>query len=155
MPTTTGVPTMATAATSDASGLTVPRRNLVLVAAVIGAGLIIATAVIHLHLWLAGYRHVAKLDIAFMGQAVSGFVLAAALLVLRHPLLVALGALYMAGSAGALVLSATVGFLGIHDGLGVPWAGWSLGVELAGVGVMGAAAALHFLLPRSVVPSSS
>jgi len=107
---------------------------------VAGAGLIVTTAVIHLHLWLAGYRHVPKLDVAFMGQAVSGFILAAVMLAWRRPEVLGLGALYMAGSAGALVLSATVGFLGIHDGFGVPWAGWSLGVELAGVVVMGGAA---------------
>lgn len=43
------------------------------------------------------------------------------------------GALYMAASAGGLILSATVGFIGIHDGLGVPWATTSLVVELVGL----------------------
>ena len=133
---------METAATSDAFRLTGAVRTVVLLGALVGSGLIVATAVIHLHLWLAGYRHVAKLNIAFMGQAVSGFILAAALLLLRWPALVGLGALYMAGSAAALIMSATVGFLGIHDGFGVPWAGWSLGTELAGTAVMAAAAVI-------------
>jgi hypothetical protein len=45
----------------------------------------------------------------------------------------------MAASAGGLLLSATVGFLGIHDGLGVPWAATSLTVELIGVVLLGGA----------------
>ena len=118
---------------------------VVLLGIVLGAGLVIATAVIHLHLWLSGYRHVAKLNVAFMGQAVSGFILAGALLLLRWPALVGLGALYMAGSAAALIMSATVGFLGIHDGLGVPWAAWSLGTEVAGFVIMGVAAGMVLL----------
>jgi hypothetical protein len=34
------------------------------------------------------------------------------------------------------LLSATVGFLGLHDGLSVPWAGWSLASELVGFFVL-------------------
>jgi hypothetical protein len=35
------------------------------------------------------------------------------------------------------VLSATIGFLGIHDGLGVPWATDSITLELVGFVVLG------------------
>jgi hypothetical protein len=38
----------------------------------------------------------------------------------------------MAASIGGLVLSATVGFLGLHDALSVPWATPSLVVESVG-----------------------
>jgi hypothetical protein len=48
-------------------------------------------------------------------------------------LIVGTGALFMAGSIGALSLSATVGFLGLHDGLDVPWALRSLIVEIIGL----------------------
>jgi hypothetical protein len=48
----------------------------------------------------------------------------------------------MAASAAGLLLSATVGFLGIHDGLGVPWAATSLTVELAGMVLLGSASAV-------------
>ena len=50
------------------------------------------------------------------------------------------GIVFCVGSAIALILSATVGFLGLHDGLGVPWAGWALVTELAGFVVLTACA---------------
>lgn len=108
----------------------------------IGSALVIATAGIHLHLWLAGYRHVPRLGVAFLAQAVTGLIAGPLIALTRHLLLVAGGAVYMGASAVALVLSATVGFLGIHDSLAVPWAGWSIGVEIAGLGLFCAAGSL-------------
>jgi hypothetical protein len=97
-----------------------------------GAGLIVATSAIHLHLWLSGYRHVPKLDVLFLAQAVAGFVLGPVIAAGRQVILMIVGAVFMASSAGGLILSATVGFVGIHDGLDVPWATPSLVVELVG-----------------------
>jgi hypothetical protein len=113
---------------------------------IVGAALIVATAAIHLHLWLAGYRHVPRLGPLFLAQASGGIVLAAFLAAGRHTVTVIAGVLYMAASAGGLILSATVGFVGIHDGLGVPWATPSLIVELVGLVVL--AGALATRLPR-------
>lgn len=110
-----------------------------------GSALVVATASIHLHLWLAGYRHVPRLGVAFLAQAITGLVAGPLLALTRHLLFVAGGALYMAASAVALLLSDTVGFLGIHDSLAVPWAGWSLGVEIAGFALFSGAAALLLL----------
>jgi hypothetical protein len=107
-----------------------------------GAGLIVATSAIHLHLWLAGYRHVPKLDVLFLAQAITGFLLGPAIAAGRHVGLLLGGAAYMASSAGGLVLSATVGFVGIHDGLDVPWATPSLVVELVGFILLSAAAGI-------------
>jgi hypothetical protein len=45
-------------------------------AIVAGAGLVAATATIHLHLWLAGYRHVSSVGPLFLAQAISGLLLA-------------------------------------------------------------------------------
>jgi hypothetical protein len=101
-------------------------------AIVAGAGLVASTAAIHLHLWLAGYRHVPRLGPLFLAQAITGLVLAPMLALGRHCVFVLGAAVYLAASAVGLILSATVGFLGIHDGLGVPWATPSLAVELAG-----------------------
>lgn len=114
---------------------------------VVGATSVAASALIHLHLWLAGYRHIALIGPAFAAQAALGLVLAAVILADRRPLTVAAGVLYLAGSAAALVLSATVGFLGLHDGLDVPWARASLVVELVGVAAC-VAVALSMLRPR-------
>ncbi len=113
-------------------GLPVALRYLWIVAVIAGAGLIVTTAGIHLHLWLAGYRHVPRLGPLFLAQAVTGLAAGPLIALTRHLLVVLGGAIYMASSAVGLILSATVGFVGIHDSLDVPWAGTSLEVELAG-----------------------
>jgi hypothetical protein len=107
-----------------------------------GAALIVATAAIHLHLWLAGYRHVPRIGPLFIAQAVTGFVLAPVLALGRHVIVVLGSAGFMAASAVGLLLSATVGFLGIHDDLGVPWATPSLAIELTGFVLLGIASVL-------------
>jgi hypothetical protein len=112
------------------------------VAIVAGASLVAATAAIHLHLWLAGYRHVPRIGPLFLAQAVTGLALAPVLALGRQIAVVLGAAVYMAASAAGLLLSATIGFLGIHDGLGVPWAATSLSVELAGLVLLGGAAAV-------------
>jgi hypothetical protein len=129
--------------------LSKPGRALLALAALAGAALVVTTAAIHMHLWLAGYRHVPRLGPLFLAQSVCGFALGPAI-VSRHRLMLAAGALYMAASAGGLVLSATVGFVGIHDGLGVPWATTSLGVELVGLVLLVGAAAVPAVRRRDI-----
>jgi hypothetical protein len=109
---------------------------------VVGAAMIAASAVIHLHLWMDGYKDIHLIGPAFLFQAISGLAVAVLLLAFRRLVLVVAGLLFCAGSVIALLLSATVGFLGLHDGLGVPWAGWSLGTELAGFVVLAGCAGL-------------
>jgi len=108
-------------------------RTAVVAGIVLGAAMIAASAVIHLHLWMIGYKHIHLIGPAFLFQSVSGLALAVLLLAYQRLITVAAGAAFCAGSVVALLLSATVGFLGLHDGLGVPWAGWSLATELAGL----------------------
>ncbi|HET6875639.1 MAG TPA: hypothetical protein VFH70_12710 [Acidimicrobiales bacterium] len=117
-------------------------RYLAPLAVLAGAGLVVATAGIHLHLWLTGYRHVPRLGPLFLAQAVTGLAAGPIIALTRHLLVVLGGAVYMAASAVGLILSATVGFVGIHDGLGVPWAAASLGIELAGVVLFSVAGAI-------------
>ena len=121
------------------AGSSAGQRTAVQAAVLTGAALILATAVIHLHLWLNGYRHVPRLGRLFLAQSIAGFALAPAIAVTRRSASSLIGAVYMGASAGGLILSATVGFVGIHDSLGVPWAGWALGTELAGLVLLGAA----------------
>ena len=99
---------------------------------VLGAASIAISAAIHFHLWLAGYRHIRWIGPLFFLQFLTGVVLAIAIAVFRRLLLVGAGVLFMIGSIGALTLSATVGFLGLHDGLEVPWALPSLIIEIIG-----------------------
>jgi hypothetical protein len=114
---------------------------------VIGAAMIAASALIHLHLWIAGYKHIHLIGPAFLFQAISGLTLAVLLVAFRRLALVVAGLLFCAASVVALLLSATVGFLGLHDGLGVPWAGWSLATELAGFLVLTGCAVLMLQRP--------
>jgi hypothetical protein len=114
-------------------------------AILVGAALMVTTAAIHLHLWLAGYRHVPRIGPLFIAQAATGLAVAPIVALGRQAVLVLGAAGYMAASAVGLVLSATVGFLGIHDGLGVPWATPSLAVELVGFVALGSAGLLQLL----------
>jgi hypothetical protein len=114
---------------------------------VLGAAMIAASAVIHLHLWMIGYKHIHLIGPAFLFQSISGLTLALLMLAYRRLITVAAGAGFCAGSVVALLLSATVGFLGLHDGLGVPWAGWSLASELTGFVVLLSCAGLMLRRP--------
>jgi hypothetical protein len=109
---------------------------------VVGAALIAVSSIIHLHLWMIGYKNIHIIGPAFLFQAVSGLVLAVLLVAIRRLILVVAGLLFCAGSVVALLLSATVGLFGLHDGLGVPWAAPSLGIELAGFVVLTGCAGL-------------
>jgi hypothetical protein len=146
--TTTVDPTTATAATGKTASLLafalrpVPQTASrgVRVATTLGIGfgaaMVASSAAIHLHLWRIGYRHIHEIGPAFLFQWISGFALAAVMLVFRRLAVVAAGIGFCVGSVIALVLSATVGFLGLHDGLDVPWANWSLASESAGAFVL-------------------
>ena len=142
-PTTTADRTTATAVIDESAVIDKPRSRVVANATtaiiVAGAVLVAATAGVHLHLWLSGYRHVPRLGVLFIAQAVSGLAIASVLALTRHTVAVVIAAAYMAASAGGLLLSATVGFVGVHDGLGVPWAAWSLAIELVGLFLLGGA----------------
>jgi hypothetical protein len=76
------------------------------------AGLMIASGLIHLHLWDIAYRHVKTLDQLFLVQVVAALVFAVALLVTRHLLVVAASLLLMAGTIVGFILARSVGIFG-------------------------------------------
>ncbi len=76
------------------------------------AGLMIASGLIHLHLWDIAYRHVKTLDQLFLVQVVAALVFAVALLVTRHVLVVAASLLLMAGTIVGFLLVRSVGLFG-------------------------------------------
>jgi hypothetical protein len=102
-------------------------------AILVGAAMVATSALIHLHLWFAGYRNIHLIGPLFLAQSVAGIGLAVVLVAYRRLVVIAAGVAYLGGSAVALLISATVGFLGLHDGLGVPWAATSLATELVGL----------------------
>jgi hypothetical protein len=76
------------------------------------AGLMIASGLIHLHLWDIAYRHVKTLDQLFLVQVVACLVLAVALLVTRRLIVVAASLLLMAGTIVGFLLARSVGIFG-------------------------------------------
>jgi hypothetical protein len=78
------------------------------------AGLLIASGLIHLHLWDIAYRHVKTLDVLFLVQVVLTLLTALILLATRHLLVVAGAAALMAGTIVGFVLARTVGIFGFR-----------------------------------------
>jgi hypothetical protein len=119
--------------------------GLLWVLRVVGAALLAAMAWIHLDLWLDGYSTIDVIGPAFLLNTIGGFGLAALLLVTPRrflPWVAALGALFCAGTLGALLVSTTVGLFGFVESTAAPLWWESFWVELAGVVVLGALAAL-------------
>jgi hypothetical protein len=85
---------------------------------IVGAGLLLAMALIHLKLWNDGYRDVRWIGPLFMTNAVLGVLGGLAVLVtpLRWlPWFATLGGLLEIGTLIGLVLSLTVGLFGFHE----------------------------------------
>src|SRR5438270_10091668 len=84
---------------------------------------------IHLHLWLAGYRHIPANGPLFLLDAVAGFILAAALLAWPRPLAGLLAAGYTASTLGALLISLSVGLFGFRESISASFVTESLTIE--------------------------
>jgi hypothetical protein len=101
------------------------------------AGLLVASGLIHLHLWDIAYRHVKVLDVLFLVQ-VAAAVMAAVLLLATRQLLIVLGSiLLMAGTIVGFVLGRTVGIFGFHLSFSSGLANTVLVVEIAAVVLLG------------------
>lgn len=105
-----------------------------------GAVLVGCSAWIHLHLWQLGYRSVHIVGPMFLAQSIAGFALGALILATRRWPIAAVGALYLAGTMGGLLISNWFGLFGFHDHLDAPYAGLSLTIEGVGFGVLLASA---------------
>jgi hypothetical protein len=80
----------------------------------VDAGLLLASGLVHLHLWDIAYRHVPTLDVLFLVQTGAALVAAVLLLSMRSLLIVLGSALLMAGTLVGFVLARTVGIFGFH-----------------------------------------
>jgi hypothetical protein len=112
---------------------------------VVGALLLAAMGWIHLDLWLDGYRTIDVIGPAFLLNTIGGFGLAALLLVTPRrflPWVAALGALFCAGTLGALLISTWWGLFGFKETTAASLWWESFWVELAGFVVLAALAAL-------------
>ena len=90
-----------------------------------GAGLLVATAAMHLDLYLTGFRTIPTIGPLFLFQVIAGFALALAILaapftpVTRRPAIdasiAAVGAGYAIATLGGYLLSLWVGLFGFHE----------------------------------------
>jgi hypothetical protein len=88
------------------------RRPQQLVLRVAGAGLLAATAAIHLDLYLTGYRTIPTIGWLFLLQVAAAFVLAVAVLAWGGRVAAAAGAGFAVATLGGYLLSVWVGLFG-------------------------------------------
>jgi hypothetical protein len=103
---------------TDVASTRTAGRWLVLAGRIAGAGLTGWSAGIHLYLWYNGYRDIETVGPLFLVNAIGGFILAVAILVVPTRFLTivsGLSALYAASVLGALILSLTVGLFGFFE----------------------------------------
>ncbi len=120
-------------------GLIASPGRLVIALCWAGSLLLIISALIHLHLWAGGYRHIPTVGPLFLLQGITGIALALVVIVSRHPLAMMGGALFALGTLGGLVLSIEVGLFGFKDSLSAPYATLSVVVESAALVILGIA----------------
>jgi predicted lipoprotein with Yx(FWY)xxD motif len=82
---------------------------------VTGAGLLAATAAIHLDLYLTGYKHIPTIGPLFLLQVIAAFVLAAAVLATGNRVAAALGAGFAVATLGGYLLSIWIGLFGFTE----------------------------------------
>jgi hypothetical protein len=97
------------------------------------AGLLVASGLIHLHLWDIAYRHVGTLDVLFLVQFALALLAALAVLAVRRLIVVLGAAALMAGTMVGFVLARTVGIFGFHLTFSSGLAWTVLTVEAAGL----------------------
>jgi hypothetical protein len=116
---------------------------------VIDAALLVTSGVIHLHFWQIAYKDVHILGPLFLVQLIAAFVLALALVVTRHVLVVLAALGLMAGTIIGFILVRAGSLFGFHLGFTSSLAAFVLFVEIAAVLLL-AATALVMLRPRAV-----
>ena len=82
---------------------------------VTGAGLLIATAAIHLDLYLTGYRTIPTIGPLFLLQIIAGFALGGVVLVTGSRLVAALGAGFALSTLGGYLLTVQFGLFGFRE----------------------------------------
>lgn len=102
----------------------------------LGAGAVLASGLIHLHLWMTGYREITTIGNLFLAQSVAAFVLAPPLLIFRRLWLALVGAGYLAATVAGFLVSVNVGLFGFQDSWSASFAGSAFAIELGGTVVL-------------------
>jgi predicted lipoprotein with Yx(FWY)xxD motif len=80
-----------------------------------GAGLLIATAAIHLDLYLTGYRTIPTIGWLFLFQIIAGFLVGVAVLATSNRLVAAVGAVLALSTLGGYLLTVQFGLFGFRE----------------------------------------
>ncbi len=115
-----------------------------------GAVLLVVSAIIHLHLWSTGYRHIPTIGPLFVLQGVAGIAIALVVAVTRRAWAALVGAGFAASTIAGLLLSVEVGLFGFKDSLSAPDATLSLVVESAALVVLAGAALIGVRRPTKI-----
>lgn len=81
------------------------------------AASVLVSALVHLQLWLDGYRTIPVIGPAFLLNAVGGAAIAVAVVVWRHWLPLAAAVAFGLSTVGAFLVSTTVGLFGVQERL--------------------------------------
>jgi predicted lipoprotein with Yx(FWY)xxD motif len=92
-----------------------PPAGLRLLLRVTGAGLLIATAAIHLDLYLTGYRTIPTIGPLFLFQVIVAFALGGLVLVTGSRLVAAAGALFALSTLGGYLITVQFGLFGFRE----------------------------------------
>jgi predicted lipoprotein with Yx(FWY)xxD motif len=106
-----------------------------------GAGLLVATAAVHLDLYLTGYRTIPTIGLLFLLQVIAGFLLAGLVLVTRHWLVAAAGAGFALSTLGGYLLAVQFGLFGFRE-VRTPTGVVAGLIEVGAFGVLGTLALL-------------
>jgi hypothetical protein len=106
------------------------------------AGLLVASGLIHLHLWDIAYRHVKTLDVLFLVQVILALLAAVALLATRRLIVVLASLLLMAGTIVGFFLARSVGIFGFKLTFSSGLANTVLIIEFVAVVLLAITAAL-------------
>jgi plastocyanin len=82
---------------------------------ILGAGLLVATAAIHLDLYLTGYRHIPTIGTLFLLQVIAAFVFAVLVLAFSRPTVALAGAGFAVSTLGGYILSLWFGLFGFNE----------------------------------------
>jgi predicted lipoprotein with Yx(FWY)xxD motif len=93
----------------------VPRSPTLLVLRLTGTGLLVASGAIHLDLYLTGYRTIPTIGWMFLLQAITAFLLAAALGLTGSWFVAAMGAGFAASTLVGYLLSVWIGLFGFKE----------------------------------------
>ena len=108
----------------------------------------VGSAVIHLHLWSTGYRHIPTIGPLFLLQGLLGIGLGVTVAVTRRAWASLAGALFALSTIGGLLLSVEVGLFGFRDSFAAPDATLSLVVESAAAVLLAGAVLVGTRHPR-------